>query len=74
MQEYIYTELGKEKICMVCNEYYPYTKEFFYGTSVKENDGTYRLDNLCKACYKEKYRPHQKRCYDVSHRYANGVN
>lgn len=52
---YIKTELGLEKYCKGCDEYYPATKEFFFGTGRVKKDGSHCLETLCKACYKEKY-------------------
>lgn len=70
MATYIYDKfLGKQKLCTACNEYYPYTQEYFYRTSRKTKDDNFMLEKLCKACYKQKYRPYQKRIYDVSHKY-----
>jgi hypothetical protein len=43
------TELGPEKLCSKCNEYWPADKEFFY-TNKKAKDGLY---HWCKACYAE---------------------
>ena len=69
----IKTELGTEKLCICCGEYFPATKEFFYGVGRKKKDGTPRLEANCKACYKERFKPWVKRCYDVSHRYGQAV-
>ena len=41
MAKYIQTELGTEKQCIHCGEYYPATKEFFYGTGRIKKDGTH---------------------------------
>ncbi|WP_168377707.1 hypothetical protein [Acinetobacter cumulans] len=69
MAKHIETEIGSEKQCIHCKDYYPATKEFFYGTGRKNKDGTERLEGNCKACYKEKFKPWVKRCYDVAYRY-----
>lgn len=66
---FIETELGKEKYCSGCEDYFPATNEFFY-RNCKTADGQPKLTTLCKACFNERYRPHLKRCYDISHRYA----
>lgn len=63
------TDFDNEKICKDCKESFPADNEFFYARS-SSKDG---LASYCKACYKEKYRPHQKRSYDVSHRYGVGI-
>lgn len=69
MAKYIKTELGTEKQCIHCGEYYPATKEFFYGTSNKRKDGTQTLEANCKDCYKQRFKPWVKKCNDVSHTY-----
>ncbi len=68
MANYIETELGTEKECIHCGDYFPATKEFFYGTGYKK-DGSPCLEANCKACYKERFKPWIQRCYDVAHRY-----
>ncbi|MHA3051130.1 hypothetical protein [Acinetobacter sp. ANC 4640] len=57
---YIQTELGTEKYCKGCDEYYPAEKEFFYGTGYLKKDGSCCLETLCKACYAEKYKSSRK--------------
>ena len=57
---YIETELGLEKYCKGCDEYYPAEKEFFYGTGIFKKDGSHCLETLCKACYVEKYKSSRK--------------
>lgn len=54
MSVYIITELGKEKRCSGCNEYYPFDEEFFYKNGYK--DYKQQWSALCRACYVEKYR------------------
>lgn len=54
--KYIRTELGKEKHCPKCDEYYPATKEFFYGVSKAH---PLRLESCCKACYMERKRSYK---------------
>ena len=67
---FIKTELGKEKYCKGCDDYFPSTKQFFYGTGYNSKvTGEPLLETLCKACYKEKYKPNYVRCYNVAHRY-----
>ena len=64
-----------EKHCTGCDDYYPATKEFFYGTKknkVKRN-GLPFLETLCKACYCERYNRSQTRSNDVAYRYIGGV-
>jgi hypothetical protein len=36
MAKYIETELGTEKQCITCGDYYPATKQFFFGTGRKK--------------------------------------
>lgn len=69
----IETELGTEKYCKGCDDYYPATREFFFGTSKTKRDGTLRLETLCKACYKEKYNRSLIRTNNVSHRYQGAT-
>lgn len=52
---YKYTELGKEKYCPKCDEYFPATKEFFFG---KNKNGA-GLESCCKACYMERKRSYK---------------
>ena len=66
----IETELGTEKYCKGCDDYYPETKEFFFGTSKTKRDGTPYLEALCKACYNAKYKRSLTRTNNVSHRYV----
>lgn len=49
---YKFTELGKEKYCPKCDDYFPATKEFFFG----KNKGGVGLESCCKACYMERKR------------------
>lgn len=70
---YIKTELGSEKYCKGCDDYFPATKEFFFGTGRVKKDGTHCLETLCKACYKEKYKPHFVKTYNISHRYGGAA-
>lgn len=51
---YIYTELGREKRCPCCGEYYPLDGEFFFSNGNK--NGQPRFTAQCKACYVENYR------------------
>ncbi|KRI46501.1 hypothetical protein APC42_17400 [Acinetobacter pittii] len=57
--KYIETELGKEKLCKHCQEYWPTDSEFWFMVKEKRKDGTivYRPDSACKGCYDEVYRP-----------------
>ena len=51
---YINTELGKEKRCGNCNEYFPFDEEFFYKNGFKKHKQQW--SSFCIACYIEKYR------------------
>lgn len=59
---YITTELGREKLCKHCNEYWPVDSEFWFMVKATLKDGTivYRPDSACKGCYDAVYRK-QKR-------------
>ena len=55
---FIETELGKEKFCKHCQEYWPADSEFWYMIQDKLKDGTvvHRPDSACKGCYDNVYR------------------
>lgn len=59
--KYIQTELGTEKYCKGCGEYYPADREFFCTTSYVKKDGTRKLSALCRDCYNQRYRPSKTR-------------
>lgn len=50
---YIYTELGQEKRCSCCGEYYPLDNEFFYRKGIK--NGQVKYTAQCKACHVQNY-------------------
>ncbi|ASO71059.1 MULTISPECIES: hypothetical protein [Acinetobacter calcoaceticus/baumannii complex] len=56
---YIYTDLGKEKLCKHCQEYWPVDSEFWFMVKAKLKDGSvvHRPDSACKGCYDSTYRP-----------------
>lgn len=58
--KYIETELGREKLCIHCNEYWPLDDEFFFSGKRKLVNGTYakQYEATCKCCYKLRYKPH----------------
>lgn len=60
---YIFTELGKEKHCPKCDDYFPATKEFFFG----KNKGSTQLESCCKACYMERKRNYKgaEKCWGL---------
>lgn len=43
----------RHKYCKGCDDYFPATKEFFYGISRASET---QLESLCKACYIERYK------------------
>ena len=51
---FIFTELGREKLCPLCGEYYPLDEDFFYKNGFKR--GIQQWTGRCKACYIETYR------------------
>ncbi|AIY38273.1 hypothetical protein BA71_02178 [Acinetobacter baumannii LAC-4] len=57
--KYIFTELGKEKLCKHCQEYWPVDSEFWFMVKAKRKDGSvvHRPDSACKGCYDITYRP-----------------
>lgn len=67
---YKFTELGKEKYCPKCDEYFPATKEFFFG----KNKNGLSLESCCKACYMERKRGYKgaEKCWGLG-RKVNGV-
>lgn len=56
---YIFTDLGKEKLCKHCQEYWPVDSEFWFMVKAKLKDGSvvHRPDSACKGCYDNTYRP-----------------
>ena len=59
---FIETELGKEKFCKHCQEYWPADSEFWYMIKDKLKDGTvvHRPDSACKGCYDAVYRKNKR--------------
>lgn len=60
---YIFTDLGKEKLCKHCQEYWPVDSEFWFMVKAKLKDGSVvlRPDSACKGCYDNAYRPNLSR-------------
>ena len=56
--KFIETELGREKLCKHCQEYWPVDSEFWYMIKDTLKDGTVvqRPDSACKGCYDKVYR------------------
>lgn len=69
----IETELGVEKLCIHCGEYWPLDSEFWWCQNVKGKDGvvTPRFEAACKGCYVERYKP--KRLTERSPRKIKGA-
>lgn len=51
---FINTELGTEKRCSLCGEFYPFDLEFFFSSGRKNNKN--QLHSRCKACYLASYK------------------
>lgn len=51
---FIYTELGTERQCTSCGEYYPFDEEFFNKNGFR--NGRQQWTAKCKACFAELYR------------------
>lgn len=50
----IFTEIGAEKLCRNCLEYWPMDEEFFYWQwmkSKKTGESYKQFGSVCKACY-----------------------
>lgn len=59
MTRYIETELGTEKLCIHCNEYWPLDDEFWYFKNNTTKKGVVRQAmSVCKCCYIPHYKPH----------------
>ncbi|PIL90751.1 hypothetical protein CA950_15390 [Acinetobacter pittii] len=52
----IETELGTEKLCIHCQEYYPMDEEFFFRKGHTKKDGAQAFCATCKACYDMRYK------------------
>lgn len=57
--KYIETELGREKLCIECQEYWPLDDEFWWHRNVKLASGekVKRYESACKCCYNVRYKP-----------------
>lgn len=67
---YIETELGREKLCIECQEYWPLDSEFWFTyKGKKKKDGTQSTcyEAACKGCYVVRYKPSRltKKKYSV---------
>ena len=58
LPRYSVSELGKEKLCIHCGDYWPLTNEFwFFQKRTSINGFVLRATGACKGCYIEKYKP-----------------
>lgn len=68
LPKYIETELGKEKLCIECQEYWSLDEEFWWtrkNKSIKDPNGV-KYEAACKGCYNVRYRPERiKGTYNV---------
>lgn len=58
--KFIETELGKEKLCIQCQEYWPLDSEFWFSYKGKPKKNGLRSINyeaVCKCCYYIRYKP-----------------
>lgn len=55
VKRFVTTEIGLEKKCGRCGEYWPADGEFWY------SEGTRGLSKWCKACYEEWRKERRKR-------------
>lgn len=56
----IKTELGVEKQCTCCGEFYPIHKDFFYRNG-KDRFGAQQYVAQCKDCYITNYKPERRK-------------
>lgn len=62
--KFIETELGTEKLCIECREFWPLDKEFWFTYRNKPNkngERTIGYEAACKCCYDTRYRPHRRK-------------
>lgn len=52
----IQTELGTEKQCIACNEFFPLDKEFWWHNGYTKRNGEKSWCAACKSCYNTYYR------------------
>lgn len=53
----IVTELGEERLCPVCLEFWPMDEEFWYFLTERKGPrkGERRVMGRCKACWSDRY-------------------
>ena len=62
--KFIETELGKEKLCIECQEYWPLDNEFWFTYRNKPNkhgERTIGYESACKCCYADRYKPGKRK-------------
>lgn len=68
--KYIETELGTEKLCICCDEYYPLDDEFFFHRIRKNKMGEKKqYEAPCKACYPIHYNKQTSGRYSIKSNY-----
>lgn len=61
--KFIETELGTEKLCIQCQEYWPLDSEFWFqykGKPKKDGSKTICYEAACKSCYYIRYKPNRQ--------------
>jgi len=56
LPRYRFTELGKEKLCLECEEYFPADTEFFWATGRIKKNGEKQIAAACKVCFDKRYK------------------
>lgn len=56
LPKYIWTDLGKEKLCIECNEYFPADTDFFWATGRIKKNGETQIAAACKVCFDKRYK------------------
>lgn len=61
--KHIVTELGTERLCIHCDEYFPLDTKFWVSKLVTLKSGIIkrRFYSACKGCYQERYKCAEKR-------------
>lgn len=60
LPKFIETELGREKLCIECQEYWPLDNEFWFtyqGSPKKDGSRSVGYEAACKCCYYIRYKP-----------------
>ncbi|AOA57559.1 hypothetical protein BFG52_03790 [Acinetobacter larvae] len=61
LPKYIETELGTEKLCIHCNEYWPLDSEFYFTYRNRHQPEKIYYEAACKCCYDLRYRPNRNK-------------